>query len=170
MGKERLQYEHLLDKDPTDLHMRFADWISDKTGLDRDEIDEKTLQLAVSLRMDFQRSPENQEHLALAREAAEKAKQERLAAREERAAKKTAAAEAKAKKAAEEPEEDDSEDAEEPAEKPKPAARRRGAAAKKTTAAPPAKAKPAATRRRRGAAAPKAKPEVDETFDEDDDL
>jgi hypothetical protein len=48
----------LLDKDPTDLHRRFAEWIITEVGYDR--VDIKTVQLACALRIEFQRSEANQ--------------------------------------------------------------------------------------------------------------
>lgn len=175
--EEAPQYAHLVDKEPTDLHKRFADWLVENTGLSEDEVDLKTVQLACSLRIPFQKSPENQASLESARAAAEDRIEERAAKAEERAAKreqaaidkaakqaaakakKEADAEAKAKKAAEAPEE-----AEAPA---KPTRRRRGAAA---PAPEPEAAPVATTRRRRGKPAPAPAPVVEEDFDEDDEL
>lgn len=54
-------FEALATKAPSDLHENFAQWIYEKTGV---RVDTKTVQLACSLRMDFQSSPENQSHLA----------------------------------------------------------------------------------------------------------
>lgn len=162
------KYAHLLDKDPTDLHVRFAAWLVENTGLEEDEVDVRTVQLACSLRIPFQQSDENQAVLAAKREAAEKRDEDRLAkaearkkAREEAEVAKAAKAAAKAKKAEESDEDEDDEEAPKPVTR-----RRRGAPAPK--AAPPAEEKPApraVTRRRRGAkAAPVA------AFDEDDEL
>lgn len=69
----------LAEKAPTDLHKNFAKWITEQTGV---EVDLKTVQLAVSLRMEFQASPENQKHLAARKaeakkQAAERAKKQR---------------------------------------------------------------------------------------------
>lgn len=59
--------------EPTDLHKAFAEWIEAKTGI---KPDLKTVQLAVTLRMDFQSSEENQEALkARKAEAAKKAEE-----------------------------------------------------------------------------------------------
>ncbi|AVP41423.1 hypothetical protein SEA_YARA_89 [Streptomyces phage Yara] len=46
---------------PTDLHLRFQQWLKAETGIDADL---KTIQLAVIFRMDFQASPANQAVLA----------------------------------------------------------------------------------------------------------
>ena len=67
--------------EPTDLHKQFAAWIAEKTGVTPDL---KTVQLAVTLRMDFQRSEDNQEAL-VARKA--KAADEKKAAAAKRLAK-----------------------------------------------------------------------------------
>src|SRR3546814_18949079 len=80
------RYEKLVDKDPTELHERFADWLVEKTGYE--DIDQKSVQLACALRIDFQRSPENQELLAEKRTNAEKREQEREERREAREKKK----------------------------------------------------------------------------------
>lgn len=163
------KYAHLLDKDPTDLHVRFAAWLVENTGLEEDEVDVRTVQLACSLRIPFQQSDENQAVLAAKREAAEKRDEEKLNRAEERKKAREAAEVAKAAKAAAKAakaeESDEDEDDEEEAPKPV-TRRRRGAPTPK--AAPPAEEKPApraVTRRRRGAkAAPVA------AFDEDDEL
>jgi hypothetical protein len=54
-------YEALAAKAPTKLHEEFAHWLFIQTGV---KVDVKTVQLAVSFRMDFQASPENQKSLA----------------------------------------------------------------------------------------------------------
>ena len=46
------------EKEPTELHVKFAEWITEKTGY---EVDLKSVQLATALRMPFQASPENQD-------------------------------------------------------------------------------------------------------------
>jgi hypothetical protein len=93
------------DKEPTQLHRDFVAWSKAKTGLD---LDLKTVQVAFSLRMPFQRSEENQADLAERKAAAEA----KVAAREQRAtdraakkaappaAKKTAAKKVATKKTA----------------------------------------------------------------------
>lgn len=166
------QFAHLVEKDPTDLHVRFADWLADNTGLDRDEIDEKTVQLACSLRIEFQKSPENQANLEARRAAAEKADEERLARAEERKKKreqaeveKAAKAEAKKAAAAKPKAAPVAKDEDEAEETPAPRARRRrGAPAKAPVATEEKPAARTVGRRRRGAAKPVAE------FDEDDDL
>ena len=94
--------------EPTDLHKAFAEWIEAKTGI---KPDLKTVQLAVTLRMDFQSSEENQK--ALAERKAEAAKKA-----EEAKARKLAKLEAELAKLKGE-EAKDAEKPEEPAEAPK---------------------------------------------------
>lgn len=67
--------------EPTELHKRFADWLKEQTGVD---VDLKTVQLVTTLRMDFQKSDDNQTALA-----------ERKAKAAEEAAKKATARKAK---------------------------------------------------------------------------
>lgn len=67
--------------EPTELHKRFADWLKANTGVD---VDLKTVQLVTTLRMDFQRSEDNQSALVA-----------RKAKAQEEAAKKAAARKAK---------------------------------------------------------------------------
>lgn len=66
--------------EPTDLHKLFAKWIEEKTGVTPDL---KSVQLAVTLRMEFQASDENQaalkERKADAAKKAEEAKARKLA-------------------------------------------------------------------------------------------
>lgn len=52
---------------PTDLHRNFAQWLEIETGV---KVDLKTVQLACSMRMDFQRSEDNQTDLAKRKAAA----------------------------------------------------------------------------------------------------
>ncbi|AVP41398.1 hypothetical protein SEA_YARA_64 [Streptomyces phage Yara] len=169
------QFAHLVDKEPTDLHKRFAAWLVENTGLDEDEIDLKSVQLACSLRIEFQRSPENQANLEARREAAEKAVEARALKAQERAEKReqaerdkaAKAAAAKAKKEAEKEAKANAPEADEDAPA-KPSRRRRGAAA---PAAPAEEEAPKpTTRRRRGKPAPAPVVESEDEFDEDDDL
>lgn len=60
-AKTPKNYEALAAKAPTQLHEEFAHWLFIQTGV---KVDVKTVQLAVSFRMDFQASPENQKSLA----------------------------------------------------------------------------------------------------------
>jgi hypothetical protein len=60
-AKTPKNYEALAAKAPTALHEEFAHWLFIQTGV---KVDLKTVQLAVSFRMDFQASPENQKSLA----------------------------------------------------------------------------------------------------------
>lgn len=64
--------------DPTALHTAFAAWIKENTGY---EPDLKTVQIVCAMRMDFQRSEENQTSLKTRKEAAAKAKVEAAAKR-----------------------------------------------------------------------------------------
>jgi hypothetical protein len=100
-------YSHYLDKAPTDLQERFAEWLqSDAVGFDPTAAKTKAVafsegvRLGVALRMKFQASPENQEVL-----------EEQRMAREEEAAKPKAKRSTKKAKVA--PEEDSEEDLEE---------------------------------------------------------
>lgn len=56
---------------PTELHKAFAEWLYIQTGY---KVDLKTLQLATTMRHDFQKSEENQKALAARKAAAAKAK------------------------------------------------------------------------------------------------
>ncbi|QNR52032.1 hypothetical protein phiRKBJ001_90 [Streptomyces phage phiRKBJ001] len=67
MSKTPKNYEALAAKAPTQLHEDFAHWLFIQTGV---KVDVKTVQLAVSFRMDFQASPENQAKLAERKQAA----------------------------------------------------------------------------------------------------
>lgn len=62
--------------DPTALHKAFAEWIKANTGYDADL---KTVQIVCAMRMDFQRSEENQGSLKARKEEAAKAKAEAAA-------------------------------------------------------------------------------------------
>lgn len=64
--------------DPTDLHKAFAEWLTEKTGV---KVDLKTVQLVTTMRMDFQKSDENQSALKERKANAEKAKVEAAAKR-----------------------------------------------------------------------------------------
>jgi hypothetical protein len=66
-NKTPKNYEALAAKAPTQLHEDFAHWLFIQTGV---KVDLKTVQLAVSFRMDFQASPENQAKLAERKQAA----------------------------------------------------------------------------------------------------
>lgn len=142
--------------EPTELHKNFAAWIKEQTGYDADL---KTVQIVCAMRMDFQKSEQNQaalkERKANAAKKAEEAKARKLAKLEEELAKlkgeaatedapkpeepteapKADAAdegEAKAEIAQETPTEDASEAKAEPAKKAAPARRtRRTTTAKK---------------------------------------
>src|SRR3546814_13019037 len=64
--------------EPTELHKQFAAWIEEKTG---QKVDLKTVQLASVLRMDFQRSDENQAALKERKDKAEQVEADRVAKR-----------------------------------------------------------------------------------------
>src|SRR3546814_8085432 len=64
--------------EPTELHKAFAKWIEEKTG---QKVDLKTVQLASVLRMDFQRSDENQAALKERKAKAEQVEADRVAKR-----------------------------------------------------------------------------------------
>lgn len=141
-------YTVALDKAPTSLQSRFADFlISDEVGYSpasaktKEEAFREGVRLAVALRIPFQASTTNKEATELERQ--ERAEQKRLAAE--------AKEQAKAAKAAEAPAEEE--------EAPKPAKAVKGKtkpAPASTPAAAPAATRPAARRapaRRAGAAA-----------------
>lgn len=95
---EGKDFTYLADKEPTDLHVSYAAWIQEQTGV---AVDVKTVQLAAVLRMAFQASERNQEDLerrraeaaakqsakAAAKEAKEREEYERLQAKFAAAAK-----------------------------------------------------------------------------------
>lgn len=64
--------------EPTELHKRFAEWIEKETGV---KPDLKTVQLAVAMRMDFQRSEANQASLTDRKAEAARKEAERVAKR-----------------------------------------------------------------------------------------
>ena len=93
------RFTKLVDKDPSDLHERFAEWISETTGYE--DVDVKSVQMACALRIEFQKSDENQAVLAERRAGAEEreaAREEKRQAREDQ--KRADAVKAAAKKAA----------------------------------------------------------------------
>lgn len=79
-ASKKKTFEERAASKPTELHEAFAKWIEMETGY---KPDLKTVQLAVSLRMDFQKSAENQaslaERKAEAKKKAEEAKAKKLA-------------------------------------------------------------------------------------------
>lgn len=115
------------EKEPTELHVKFAEWITEKTGY---EVDLKSVQLATALRMPFQASPENQEHLEERRKRAEQAVLDREAAAKEREEKRVA----NAAKAQERAKALEAKKAEQKAEREKRAAEKAAAPAKKAAA------------------------------------
>lgn len=106
-------YTGYADKKPTDLQARFTQWILDNTGYEPDDIEafEDGVRLAVSLRMAFQASPENQAVLAENKvKAAQKAEKPAKVAKVKKTKK---AAEPEAEDEPEETEDDDAEQDEE---------------------------------------------------------
>lgn len=85
--------------EPTELHKNFAEWIKAQTGYDADL---KTVQIVCAMRMDFQKSEENQNALkdrkANAAKKAEEAKAKKLAKLEAELAKLKGEAETDAPK------------------------------------------------------------------------
>lgn len=79
--EEEAPLAKLLDKEPSEVHNRFVDYIEDQVGY---ECDPKTVQLVISQWQKFQKTPEQQEFTKQRKEAA-------AAAREEREAKAAAA-------------------------------------------------------------------------------
>lgn len=138
--------------EPTELHKAFAKWIEEKTGVTPDL---KTVQLAVTMRMDFQSSEENQK--ALAERKAEAAKKAEEAKARKLAKLEAELAKLKGEDASDEPK------PEEPAEAPKADAEPKGEdkaenapeAATEGSEEPKAEDKPKPVRRTRRTAAKK---------------
>jgi hypothetical protein len=84
---EELPFGKYVDKEPTAVHEACAEWIEANTGY---EVDLKSVQLTALLYGRFQKSPENQERIAAARENAATAAEEREENATKRAAKKSA--------------------------------------------------------------------------------
>ncbi|MFC8266995.1 hypothetical protein ACFUIZ_14900 [Streptomyces cinereoruber] len=76
MANTKKSFTERAKAEPTDLHRNFAAWLKEQTGVD---VDLKTVQLVCSMRMDFQRSEENQNDLQ-ARKTAAAARKEKAAA------------------------------------------------------------------------------------------
>ncbi|MFD5508425.1 hypothetical protein ACFWIB_11715 [Streptomyces sp. NPDC127051] len=85
---------------PTELHKNFAAWLKAETGVD---VDLKTVQLACSMRMDFQASEANQADLAKRKKAAADKKQKAAAEKRARLEKQLAALQAELAKETETP-------------------------------------------------------------------
>lgn len=89
-------FTKIVEKEPTNLHSHYWDWIKDKTGYESSASDEeavKIVQMAVSLYQPYQASAENKQ-----RREDEKAQRETLA--EQKKAEREAAKAAKAEEAA----------------------------------------------------------------------
>lgn len=125
-------YSERAASEPTELHKNFAEWIKEQTGY---EPDLKTVQIVCAMRMDFQRSEENQTHLADRKAAAEAKRKKQAAEKKARLEKQLAALQAELAKetATDSP-------AEKPAAKKAAPARKAPAKAATPTPAEPAKA------------------------------
>lgn len=85
--EDEFPLEYLLEKEPSEVHTRFCEWIADQTGQD-DIADPKTVQLVISQYQKFQKTDEHQQYLKEKRAASADAK----ADREKKAADRAAAA------------------------------------------------------------------------------
>ncbi|MFE3516669.1 hypothetical protein [Streptomyces sp. NPDC059166] len=150
-------FEERAASEPTELHKNFAEWLFVQTGV---KPDLKTVQLVCSMRMDFQRSEENQKHLAdrkkAAADKAAKAKAAKIAKAKETLAKLQAeiAAEEATSTPAEKPAPAKKATAPKPEDKPT-VTRSRARKATATASEAPAQPKARAARTRK-TAAPKA--------------
>lgn len=150
-GEER-DYTLYLDKAPTDLQDRLADWLIDKVGVEFDDDAEEQafregVRLCGALRMDFQASPENQTVLAERRAAKAAGDDEEDEAPAK--PKKSTGKKAKPKKVVDDEPDDEEDEEDEQAPAPKPKARR----ATKAKAAADSKPKARRTAKTRKAAA-----------------
>ncbi|HSR50796.1 MAG TPA: hypothetical protein VLV83_08200 [Acidobacteriota bacterium] len=153
--------------EPTDLHREFAAWIEEKTG---QKVDLKSIQLACTLRMEFQASPENQSSLKDRKAAAAKRKADAAKAKKARLEAqllKLQAELAKGDESAEGGPTAATKAAVKATAKKAPSSPRKATAAKASEKAPtqPRAARKAAPK----AAAPKVTPGVPEDFDRVDD-
>lgn len=71
----------LLDKDPSEIHNRFCEWIGEQTG-DPEIADPKTTQLVISQWQKFQKTPEQQEYTAARKQRSAEAAAAREAKRD----------------------------------------------------------------------------------------
>lgn len=85
---EKRDFDKLLAKDPSELHVEAAEWIHGKTGY---KPDVKTLQLVLALYHEFQRSPEHKARTIAKRQEAAAKKGAAVKAKQARAAKAAAA-------------------------------------------------------------------------------
>lgn len=83
----REDYTYLADKAPTTLHTEMAAWMTEQTGV---KITAKQAQIVAVLRLEFQRSPENQAMLAARRAESAQRKAKSVKVQPKAAAKKTA--------------------------------------------------------------------------------
>lgn len=82
VDEDEFPLAHLLDKDPSEVHNRFVEWINDQTG--EDVADPKTVQLVISQWQKFQKTPEQQAYTAERKAESAKNAEAREAAREAR--------------------------------------------------------------------------------------
>jgi len=172
-SKAAKDYTEYPGKAETPFQERFADWaLSDVVGVDPSQFKTKLeafrmgIKLGTSLRIEYQKSDDNQSVRSSAAEAREAAKLTRKANK------------GKAKAAAEEPDDEDADDDEDEDEAPAPKPKAKGKAKGKAKAAPvveddddddeePA---PAPKAKKAGRAKAKAKPKPAEDDDEGDDF
>lgn len=127
-------YTAYADKAPTDLQERFAAWIPEVTEYDPSSAKTKVeafnegVRLGTALRMEFQRSPENQELLKEKKAAAAAKKAEPKVPGKRGRKPKPAAVEEEVEPEEADLEEDEEDEDEEPAPPPKRATRRKAAA------------------------------------------
>lgn len=89
MSKTTPPLARYTEKEPTELQTRFTAWIEEKTGY---KPDAKSVALSVALRMEFQRSEENQTVLKAARDRSAEAKAAKTVTPKKSAAKPSAPA------------------------------------------------------------------------------
>jgi ATPase subunit of ABC transporter with duplicated ATPase domains len=124
---------HYLDKDPSQTHQNFVDYVSEEVGYDADI---KTVQLVIALYQKFQKSPAQQEYNAQRKEesaAAAQAREEKRAEREANKDKAPAAKRASSRRAAAAEAEEDEAPATPRARRGRPAASSNPAPAKRTS-------------------------------------
>lgn len=74
---------YLLDKDPSEVHHRFCEWIDEQTG-EKELIDPKSVQFVISQWQKFQKTPEQQKFTKAKKAASAETAAARDAAREAR--------------------------------------------------------------------------------------
>lgn len=83
-AKKQAERKPVVEQDPSELHKALAEYIKSKTGYDADV---KTVQLALSLRPQFNKAPERAQAREQAKQVRELQKQDRAKKQEERKAK-----------------------------------------------------------------------------------